>query len=160
MDRIAHVGWDERSVRTDLGPCYEWRGSKGPANRARVHLGGNKYKYVARIILAHTLGVDELDDGLLACHHCDNPPCVNPAHLFAGSVHDNNADMVQKERQANGERSNTCKLTDTDVAEMRSTFTGAYGQVRALALQYGVSQWHVSNVVHGRSRKVPTRRKA
>lgn len=40
--------------------------------------------------------------GMMACHHCDNPPCVNPSHVFPGSMHDNIADAVVKRRIGRG----------------------------------------------------------
>jgi hypothetical protein len=70
-------------------------------------------------------------------HRCDNPPCVNPAHLFLGTMRDNTRDMMAKGRDPFiGERHNQAKLTDDAVREIRnSPETG-----RALANRFSVSQ--------------------
>ena len=40
----------------------------------------------------------DVPSGLIVCHHCDNPPCVNPDHLFIGTIMDNNRDRDKKDR--------------------------------------------------------------
>ncbi len=78
-------------------PCWIWTGgcnSDGYGN-FKVHgktVRASRYSYA----LANP-GV-QLTQRDLVCHHCDNPPCVNPAHLFLGAARDNTADMVQKGR--------------------------------------------------------------
>lgn len=74
------------------------------------------------------------------CHACDNPPCWNPAHLFVGSVVDNNADKKEKRRHPYGQKHGASKLTDEKVKSIRaSKDNGAI-----LAKRYGVSR----NVIH------------
>lgn len=51
----------------------------------------------------YTWSFGEIPDGLMVCHRCDNPPCVNPAHLFVGTALDNVLDMVAKNRQTKGD---------------------------------------------------------
>jgi predicted NUDIX family phosphoesterase len=80
----------------------------------------------------------EIPDGLLVCHHCDNPSCVNPEHLFLGSQADNIADMRSK-----GRGGHMTKLSQADVLAIRAT-TGV--TQRLLAEEYGVTQQQISNI--------------
>lgn len=61
-----------------------------------------------------------IPEDLLVCHHCDNPICCNPDHLFLGTCADNHADRDAKGRQARGEIQHLAKLTVEDVVWIRS----------------------------------------
>lgn len=113
--------------------------------------------------LAWELTYGPIPPGMFVCHHCDNPPCVRPDHLFLGSNADNVADMVRKGRHARGatsgarlhpdrirrgEQNGTAKLTAVAVREIRSRY--AAGEIRAdLARAYGVSHNTIVRVVTG-----------
>jgi hypothetical protein len=84
-------------------------------------------------------------------HTCDNPPCVNPDHLFEGSNADNVADKVRKGRQARGEMGRH-KLTTAQVQMIR--WLGDHGwNRRRLSEKFGISQPHVSFILLRRSWK-------
>jgi len=89
------------------------------------------------------------------CHHCDNPPCVRPDHLFLGTAADNSRDMFAKDRQGSRhpgtERANA-KLTEDDVRSIRSV-PYFYGRTRYLARLYGVSDHTISEVLKGQALK-------
>lgn len=120
------------------GPdCWEWTGAIGGrygqfSNYGR--LPAHRFSWV--------LHFGEIPEGLQICHHCDNPICVNPEHLFAGTQSDNMLDMVKKDRHPKQKESYRYKLTADSVRTIRaSDETHA-----ALARFYGVDPTSISNV--------------
>jgi hypothetical protein len=88
---------------------------------------------------------------LHVCHSCDNPPCVNPRHLFLGTNVDNVNDRVAKGRTQRGSKHFLSRLTEDDVRTIR-VLVQCQSQSET-ARQYGVSVGTVSAIVHGRSWK-------
>lgn len=95
--------------------CWPWT-----AGRAGGAYGS--FRDGTRMVKAHRWSweyhVGPIPDGLWVLHHCDNPPCVNPAHLWLGTHVDNQADKIAKGRQAKGSAQGFAKLTERDVAEI------------------------------------------
>lgn len=149
-ERLRFIGWNLVQRRPDLSPCWEWKGSTNP--RGYGHLGSLDGQWYDAHRLAYLTWVGPLGEDEQACHRCDNPPCINPEHLFAGTVEDNMADMSAKRRNPTGERHPDVKLTDADVAAIRVTYTGRRGEQGRLAASYGVSLALISLIVRGRHR--------
>lgn len=98
--------------------CILWMGS-GVGGYGNITVKG-RVRRVHRVVYEMENG--PIPDGLLVCHKCDVPACINPAHLFLGTVQDNHADMVGKGRHrqgprpdAWGEKSSSCRLTEDQV---------------------------------------------
>ena len=83
-------------------------------------------------------------------HTCDNPPCINPAHLWVGTDADNHRDRMLKgrNREQRGERNSNVKLTAEQVAEIRERYAAGERQT-VLAREFGVKQPQVSRIVRG-----------
>ena len=86
-------------------------------------------------------------DGQCVLHKCDNPPCVNPAHLFLGSRAENMFDKVAKGRQHKGERTGGAKLTEKAVKEIRRRFAAGESQA-SIAKYFAISPSSISRIVH------------
>lgn len=83
----------DRSAGPDA--CWPWRGTH-VRGRAQTSVG-SKRDYVARLVLADSLG-RPLVPGAFACHHCDNPSCCNPVHIYEGTPLSNVTDMWARGR--------------------------------------------------------------
>lgn len=83
-----------RSVLTETG-CREYTGWRNQSGYGRIKVAG-KMPYAHRV--AYEVWVGPVPEGLCVCHHCDNPACINPDHLFVGTATDNMRDMWAKGR--------------------------------------------------------------
>lgn len=97
--RYCHfVFWDQVEKLEGEDSCWEWRGrrrGRGYGYLPKPLEGGTE---TAAHRAAWELEIGPIPDGLFVCHHCDNPPCVRPTHLFLGTNADNMRDMVAKGR--------------------------------------------------------------
>lgn len=146
---LAHILSPQQLIKkhtgctTDTG-CVLWAGHRdaagyGIAGRAKAHR------------LAWIVANGPIPDGLCICHHCDNPPCINPAHLFLGTICDNNVDRMVKDRGTFGERVHTARLTVDQVTEIRKRHAmGAVGPIM-LAKEYGVAEATIFKLLSRRS---------
>ena len=85
--------------------------------------------------------------GLCVCHKCDNPPCINPLHLFLGTKKDNSQDMVNKGRQSR--EIVTPKLTEADVLAIRGSSLNG----KQLARKYNVNRSTIYSILKRRGWK-------
>jgi hypothetical protein len=141
------------------GDCWEWRGGRIPQGYGAVWINGQNHP-AHRV--AWELTVGPIPPGLMVLHRCDNPPCVNPAHLWLGTQADNMADKVRKGRAAvgakngahtqpnhrsSGHRPGLGVLTWDEIREIRAL--AATGTRRAdLVERYRVSQSHLSRILN------------
>ncbi len=141
-----------RIVDRDGKRCWEWQ-------RCRQKGGGYGMVVIeGKVWLTHrlswTVSKGDIPEGMHVCHHCDNPPCFNPTHLFLGNIQTNAADRHMKGRDAKGEGNGNSKLSDEQVAEIRKKYKGQYGQLTQLAKEYGVCIDQIRNIVRGKQRAV------
>lgn len=141
------------------GDCWIWTGAKnsegyGTYRKGKAH----------RISFERAFGT--IPDGMVVCHRCDNPSCVNPAHLFIGTVAENNRDRALKgrskgtfksdashpSRTRSGERHWSAKLSAAEVQSIRARRNSGES-VKALAAHFNVHHATISRIARREWRK-------
>ena len=142
--------------------CWLWQGGLDHRRRGRIWVG-------KRIMLAHRAVWEFLEgpipEGQMVCHHCDNPQCVNPGHLYLGSHADNMRDVRQRQRTdlkacgrggtTSGKRNNWTKgarnpkarLTEEDARQIKYS----RAPTQELAAQFDVSYTTIQRIRRGHS---------
>lgn len=127
--------------------CWEWQARKN-AN------GYGTLKFNRKSWLAHRISAflykEDYTESLHVCHHCDNPGCVNPEHLFMGTDKDNAEDKARKGRGRGGvgSRNIKAKLTDEQAIAIKRDPRLPY---RIIAAEYGVTTPQVWSIKAGRT---------
>ena len=129
--------------------CWEWQ--------AALHVKGyGRFYFRGRVVLAHraswVLAHGDVPGGLHVLHHCDNPRCVRPSHLWLGTNADNMRDRNEKGRQAQGVRVGSAVLVPHQVREIRELLKQGDGKTD-IARKYGVSLGCIRGIANGRNWK-------
>lgn len=160
--------------------CWEWMGCRDKAGYGQVRFAG-KARRAHRVAWFLTKG--PIPKGLCVLHKCDNPPCVNPEHLWLGTRPENSHDMTLKGRQAvgdrnaarlyperrprgdrhglhlhpecaaKGERNGTAKLTEAAVLTIRRRYAKEDVSTYSLAVEFGMSRTAIDFIVRGETWK-------
>jgi len=149
--RIRYADIDQKRFwvkvnKCSLDECWNWLAylDKDGYGYFNVNLASRKAHRVA-YVLAH----GGLKTSLLVCHSCDNPSCVNPAHLWAGTSRQNIDDMVIKSRSLIGTINPKAKLTKTKVRHiLKLSQKGMFATVITKII--GCNRRTVSNILTGK----------
>lgn len=131
--------------------CWEWNGPRSNSGYGFVYHAGETL-IASRV--AYRLWKGEEPGDLYVCHTCDNPPCINPDHLWLGTNADNMRDMAEKGRadKKPGELTHNAKLNADAVRDIRTRRNGGEG-LESIAADYGVTGSCVWSVANGKSWK-------
>lgn len=146
MHDLRRRFWSKVRRTDSAADCWIWLASRTSDGYGRIRVGN-------RTLQAHRLAY-ELERkrpgvGRLVLHSCDNPPCVNPHHLFQGTVQVNVSDKWAKGRgyRPIGEHNGQAKLSAQDVLNMRAQYMRGGVRHQDLSEKYGVNRATISYVL-------------
>ena len=139
----------EKMAMSDDESCWIWLANTTPKGYGLIRNNG---AYLNAHRVSYELHVGPIPEGMYACHTCDNPGCVNPYHLFAGTARDNQRDCIDKgrNRPRRGEDNHYSKLTAEDVIVIRKMAKEGKRQ-QDIAQRFGIAKQTVSCIVCRRS---------
>ena len=132
------------------GECWEWTGAKNEHGYGVMRPEGRRHGPTIKAHRVALILAGRDVEGLVACHRCDNPPCVNPAHLFLGTQKQNVADMHAKGRGNHGTRNGASKLSEPDIALIRA-WSALRLPRRPVMDGYGIAPNTYNNVAKGKT---------
>lgn len=119
--------------------CWNWIGAAKTDGYGIIMEGKRGSTRLAAHRVAYEIHNGPIPKGLLVCHKCDHPLCVNPKHLFLGTLEDNVADRVKKGRSSQGINHPKAKLTPAIVRRIRKLYKPRISHYSTFAKQYKLS---------------------
>lgn len=141
--------------KVQAGPpdqCWEWTGYRDHRGYGQFGNRSSGRPFRAPRI-AYQMHFGEIPKGLFVCHKCDNPPCVNPAHLFLGDAKTNNGDRRKRLRGPRGEQHIFSKLTEKEVKFIKKhhKFRDKKYSQKALAEKFGVLRNTIADIIKNKT---------
>lgn len=143
--------------KKDDKDCWVWTGVLCKKYGHFITTSG-QYAHRFSYCLFHPHTFDDKDSSVHIRHSCDNPTCVSPYHLSAGTRKDNMKDMKERGRGKGfnsgkyGEDTNNSKLTNQQVLEIKKKLVDyKRGDANKLASEYNISRKVISDIKLGRT---------
>lgn len=132
--------WTGGIDRKGYGYCYPYpRGTDGKSR----HVLSHRYAY--------ELFFGTIAPGMVICHACDNPRCVRPDHLWAGTMAQNQQDMARKQRNPRGSQHWYARLTESTVREIRALYATGQWTYQELGERFHVRDSTIGYIVRGQT---------
>lgn len=132
----------------ELGACWLWTASKHRSGHGEFFVSPERGRVGAPRFSLEISGVLPASSEDYCCHKCDNPPCVNPSHLFWGSALENVRDAIAKGRHAHGETNGAALLKEEWIIPIRERYAGGE-TARSLGIEFGVSEATIGAIARG-----------
>ena len=144
---IAARFWANLTKSSEADGCWTWTGTVELHGYGRISTHGR-----GGVVLAHRLSYElhhgPIAPGMCVCHRCDVRTCVNPAHLFLGTLSDNQRDKIAKGRTPKGEDAGPAKITEAKALEIIAAIASGEGNV-SVARRLGVGTGTVTGIKSG-----------
>ena len=147
--KITERLWGNLSPPDSKG-CMVWIKSKNTGGYGMVKIN-NKVR-PSHVIALEAFLNRPLGDGLKSLHHCDNPPCCNPLHLYEGTQAQNMRDAWDRGRMSHvGEKNSRSILTVADVKSIRDAYAKGGVTQASLAVKYLTARSTINAVITGQN---------
>ncbi len=145
---MSKLQFEELYEMDESTGCWEWTGTKTTG-------GYGLFRCLRQDMPAHRFSWwmyhGPIPDGIYVLHHCSNPGCVNPEHLFLGTAKDRTRNMGKKGqgKHLKGADHNNAKLSKDDVDEIKKLVEAGYTGA-SIARQFNISASVISKIKTGK----------
>jgi hypothetical protein len=145
----SYVNKEGPVIVPDLGSCWEWTSGLTELGYGRLVWKGS---HLRAHRVSYEIAYGDVPDGLFVLHRCNNPPCVRPSHLYAGTQADNVQQAYNDGTKLSGENHHWAKLSNECVQKAFCLYAEGYKQYQ-IAEILGVTPPHISDILNMKKRR-------